>query len=108
LNLEALYNVGATILAGVPRGAGIHMIFLTGLSYIIDVYLIHANSAIAGNTLVWWLVGGGFLLFATAMYHTLGVPWTTSLLGFSFLPCPVLFFLYGARIRKLSRYTPTA
>ncbi len=87
------------------------MIFLPRLSYIIDVYLIHTNSAIAGNTLVWWLVGGGFLLFATAMYHTLGVPWTTSLLGvlsIAFLPCPVLFFLYGARIRKLSRYAPTA
>ncbi len=90
------------------------MIFLPappGLSYIINVYLIHANSAIAGNDLVWWFVGGGFLLFATAMYHTLGVPWTTSLLGFlsvAFLPCPILFFLYSARIRKLSGYTPTA
>ncbi len=87
------------------------MIFLPGLSYIIDVYLIHANSAIAGNTLVRWLVGGGFLLFATAMYHTLGVLWTTSLLGFlsvAFLPCLILFFLYSARIRKLSRYAPTA
>jgi len=88
-------------LAGVPIGAGIQMVFLPELSYIIDVYLIHANSAIAGNALARWLVGGGFLLFATAMYHTFGVPWTTSLLGFLsvvFLPCSILFFLYSARI----------
>lgn len=99
------------VLAGIPIGAGIQMIFLQGLSYIIDVYLMYANSAIAGNTLVRSLAGGGFPLFATAMYHTLGVEWATSLLGFlalAFLPCPILFYIYGARIRKMSRYSPTA
>ena len=99
------------VIAGIPIGAGILMIFLQGLSYIIDVYLMHANSAIAGNTFVRSLAGGGFPLFATAMYHTLGVPWATSLLGFlsvAFLPCPILFYVYGARIRKMSKYSPTA
>ena len=86
------------------------MIFLQGLSYIIDVYLMHANSAIAANTFVRSLAGGGFPLFATAMYHTLGVAWATSLLGFltvAFLPVPVLFFLYGKKIRQMSKYSPT-
>lgn len=41
-----------------------------------------ANSAIAANTSVRSLAGGGLPLFATAMYHTLGVAWATSLLGF--------------------------
>ena len=98
------------VLAGIPIGAGGQMIFLQGLSYIIDVYLMHANSAIAANTLVRSLAGAGFPLFATAMYHTLGVPWATSLLGFltvAFLPLPILCYVYGRKIRKMSRYSPT-
>lgn len=98
------------VLAGIPIGAGIQMIFLQGLSYIIDVYLMHANSAIAANTLVRSLAGAGFPLFATAMYHTMGVAWATSLLGFltvAFLPVPILFFVYGKKIRQMSKYSPT-
>ena len=98
------------VLAGIPIGAGVQMIFLQGLSYIIDVYLMHANSALAANTLVRSLAGGGFPLFATAMYHTLGVEWATSLLGFltiAFFPVPILFFIYGKKIREMSKYSPT-
>ena len=98
------------VIAGIPIGTGIELIFLQGLSYIIDVYLMHANSAIAANTFVRSFAGGGFPLFATAMYHNLGVAWATSLLGFltvAFLPAPILFFKYGKRIRQMSRYSPT-
>ncbi len=97
------------VIAGIPIGAGVLLIFLQGLSYIIDVYLMHANSAIAGNTLVRSMAGAGFPLFATALYHTLGVNWATSLLGFltvAFLPVPILFFIYGKKLRGLSRYSP--
>lgn len=41
-----------------------------GLNYIIDVYQMNANSAIAANTMVRSLAGAGFPLFAVAMYHT--------------------------------------
>ena len=98
------------VIAGIPIGAGVQMIFLQGLSYIIDVYLMHANSALAANTLVRSVAGGGFPLFATALYHTLGVAWATSLLGFltiAFFPVPILFFIYGKRIREMSKYSPT-
>lgn len=98
------------VLAGIPIGAGVQMIFLQGLSYIIDVYLMHANSAIAANTLIRSFAGAGFPLFATAMYHTLGVNWASSLLGFltvAFLPVPILFFIYGKKIRQMSKYSPT-
>lgn len=97
------------VIAGIPTGAGVLLIFLQGLSYIIDVYLMHANSALAANTLVRSVAGGGFPLFAVAMYHTLGVDWATSLLGFltvAFLPVPVLFYVYGKKLRGLSRYSP--
>lgn len=117
------------VLAGIPIGAGILMIFMQGLNvraffrahfavirwlisdqYIIDVYLMHANSAIAANTLIRSIAGAGFPLFATYMYHNLGVPWATSLLGFlttALFPVPVLFFIYGKKIRGLSKFSPT-
>lgn len=98
------------VLAGIPIGAGVLMIFLQGLNYIIDVYLMNANSAIAGNTFIRSLFGAGFPLFATAMYRNLGVNWATSLLGFltaALFPVPLVFYFYGAKIRRMSRFSPT-
>ena len=69
-----------------------------------------ANSAIAGNPFLRSLAGAGFPLFATQMYHTLGVDWATSLLGFltiAMIPVPILFFIYGEKLRKMSRFSPT-
>lgn len=85
------------------------MIFLQGLNYIIDVYKVNANSAIAANAFFRSWVGAGFPLFATPMFNNLGVPWAMSLLGFlciAMIPVPILYFIYGERIRKLSRYSP--
>jgi multidrug resistance protein len=99
------------VISGIFIGWGILMIFLQGLNYIIDVYMWHANSGIAANTLLRSLAGAGFPLFATAMYHTLGVAWATSLLGFlciAMIPAPIAFFFYGARIRKMSKFSPSA
>ncbi|MCJ1291774.1 Citrinin biosynthesis cluster MFS transporter mrr1 [Xylographa carneopallida] len=98
------------VLAGIPIGMGILIIFMQGLNYIIDVYLMYANSAIAANTLIRALAGAGFPLFATAMYDNLGVAWASSVLAFitlAMFPVPILFFIYGKKIRALSRYSPT-
>lgn len=97
------------VIAGVPIGMGILVIFMQGLNYIIDVYMMFANSAIAANTLVRSSVGGAFPLFAVQMYHKLGVDWASSLLGFltiAMIPIPILFYFYGAKIRAMSKYTP--
>lgn len=98
------------VLSGIFIGAGVLMIFLQGLSYIIDCYTMYANSAIAANTFLRSGFGAGFPLFAQAMFHTLGVNWATSLLGFitvALFPVPILFFFYGHKIRKMSKYAPT-
>ncbi|KAL2045924.1 hypothetical protein ABVK25_011945 [Lepraria finkii] len=98
----------AQVLAGIPIGVAVELILLQGMSYIIDVYLMFANSALAGNTFVRSLFGGAFPMFAAGMYHKLGVDWATSLLGFigiAFLPCPLLFFIYGKKIRGWSKYS---
>ena len=44
------------------------------------------------------------------MFEKLGVDWAGSLLGFlavAFLPIPFLFYIYGERLRKMSKYAPT-
>ncbi|EXJ79456.1 hypothetical protein A1O3_08958 [Capronia epimyces CBS 606.96] len=91
-------------------GGGCLVAFWQGMNYIIDCYGFYANSAIAINTFVRSIAGAGFPLFASAMYHNLGVPWATSLLAFlclAFVPVPILFYKYGAVIRQKSRFRPT-
>nr|POE46816.1 putative transporter c36.02c [Quercus suber] len=103
------FNPTLQILAGVPAGMGIVLIFLQGFNYIIDVYMMYANSAIAGNTFVRSAVGAAFPMIAVYMYPDMGVKWATTLLGFiavALIPVPILFFIYGPRIRKMSRFAP--
>ncbi|CRG84185.1 putative transporter C36,02c [Talaromyces islandicus] len=97
------------VIAGVPIGAGILVIFMQGLNYIIDVYLMYANSAIAANTFVRSALSGAFPLFAMQMYRKLGVDWASSLLGFltvAMIPIPILFYVYGAKLRSMSKFNP--
>ncbi|KUL82308.1 hypothetical protein ZTR_09726 [Talaromyces verruculosus] len=96
-------------LAGIPMGAGILVIFMQGLNYIIDVYMMFANSALAANTLARSLLAGGFPLFATQMYHKLGVDWASSLLAFltvGMVPIPFMLYRYGSKLRDMSRFRP--
>jgi DHA1 family multidrug resistance protein-like MFS transporter len=96
-------------IAGVPIGLGILVIFLQGVNYIIDVYGMLANSAVAANTLIRSISAGAFPLFATQMYRNLGMAWASSVLGFiaaAMVPIPFLFFFYGARIRAMSKFSP--
>lgn len=103
-------NLWPQVLSGIFIGLGVMVIFLQGLNYILDCYKMYGNSAIAANTFVRSWVGGGFVMFATPMYGNLGVPWATSLLAFlcvALFPAPILFYIYGAKIRTWSRYAPT-
>jgi DHA1 family multidrug resistance protein-like MFS transporter len=69
-----------------------------------------AASAIAGNTFLRSLCGAAFPLFATYMFEGLGVQWAGTLLGCvsaCLVPIPIIFYYYGARIRKRSKFAPT-
>ena len=66
-------NPWPQIIAGVPIGIGLQMVFLQGLAYIIDVYLMNANSALSANVIIRSVIGAGFAMFAAPMYHNLGV-----------------------------------
>lgn len=89
------------VLAGIPIGMSIQVIYTMGLNYILDVYTPYAASAVSANTFVRSMAAAGFPLFATPMYDHLGIGWATSLLGFVsvlMMPVPILFYVYGERL----------
>lgn len=93
--------------AGVFIGFGLITIFNSSINYIIDVYLIYAASAIAGNTFLRSAAACAFPLFATQMFHNMGVNWAGLLIacvGFALIPVPFLFFKYGRKIREKSKW----
>lgn len=98
--------VGPT-LAGFPVGFGFIFIYNSANNYLVDTYQHRAASALAAKTFLRSLWGASVVLFTTQMYHRLGYQWASTLLaGISLLCCaiPFLFWKYGARIRKRSKY----
>lgn len=72
-------------------------------------YLTGSASALAANTFVRSISAAAFPLFAPIMYRNLGTAWATSVLAFicvSLIPAPLIFYIYGARLRAKSRFTP--
>lgn len=83
------------------------MVFMPAVTYLVDVYLFDANSALAANAFVRSIVAASFPLFSTYMYENLGVNWASSLLGFlcvALIPAPIIFYIYGKKIRSWSRF----
>ena len=96
----------AQLIPTIPIAAGMYMLFMQGVVYTVDVYLLYANSAISSQTVVRSFFGAGFPLFATPMFRNLGVPWATSTLAFiatALIPVPVVFYVYGKKIRGWSK-----
>ncbi|KAK4066284.1 uncharacterized protein Triagg1_8116 [Trichoderma aggressivum f. europaeum] len=96
-------------LGGVVTGLGISMVFLQAFNYLIDAYLMLAASALAANTFLRSLSGAIFPLFSSYMFKGMGIQWAMTLLGCVaalLAPVPVIFYIKGAQIRKVSKYTP--
>ena len=88
-------------------GSGFILIFQNAVNYLIDAFTIHAASAQAANTFFRSFAGAGFPLFASQMFNNLGVQWAASTLGFiavAMIPIPVLFYVFGERLRKMSKF----
>lgn len=76
---------------------------MTVSTYLVDAFTIYAASAMAANTVFRSLAGAVLPLAGGKMYQTLGLGWGNSLLGFIALalsPLPIIFYVYGERIRK--------
>ena len=97
----------ASILAGIPFGFALVMLFTGISSYLTDCYGRYGASALAANTMLRCMFGAGFAIFATDMYEKMGAPWATSTLGFVALAMgimPLVFYRYGARLRAVSKF----
>ncbi|CAG5188939.1 uncharacterized protein ALTATR162_LOCUS12063 [Alternaria atra] len=100
-----------SIIASVPFGFSMVLVFLSIMNYLIDAYLIYAASALAANSVLRSLFGAAFPLFTSDMYKSLGIHWASSVPAFLALACvpfPFLFYKYGAAIRQRCRYAAEA
>jgi MFS transporter, DHA1 family, multidrug resistance protein len=82
------------IISGLPIGAGIVMIYMQGIAYIVDVYTINASSATSASSVVRSITAAGFVMFAAPMYNRLGVSFTNSSFFFFF------FFFFFSLFNK--------
>lgn len=96
-----------SIIACVPFGFGVILIYLGVLSYLIDSYTIFAASVLAANAVMRSSFGAIFPLFTTYMYRGLGIHWASSIPAFLTVLCmpfPFLFYKYGKDIRKRCKF----
>jgi multidrug resistance protein len=101
----------ASMAAGIPFGAGMVLVFLSIMNYLIDAYTIFAASTLAANAVLRSVFGTAFPLFTTQMYANLGVHWASSIPAFLALACvpfPFLFYKYGAAIRARCKFAAEA
>lgn len=76
-------------------------------TFLVDAYPLYAASALAANSFVRSSFAAGFPLFSTILYNKLGYQWASTLLAFLSVlmaPFPVLFFIYGKKLRRKSRF----
>jgi DHA1 family multidrug resistance protein-like MFS transporter len=69
-----------------------------------------AASAIAANTFCRSVLAASFPLFSRQMFNNMGIQWASTLLGCvatALVPIPVIFYLYGKRLRMKSHFAPT-
>lgn len=95
------------VLAGYFIGLGLQLIFISGLVYMVEVYITCANSAVSIHIAVRSFAAASFPLWAQPMYETLGVEYAaTTLAVFSalLLAFPILFFKMGLKIRNWSTF----
>lgn len=99
----------APTMSGLFTGAGLLIIFIQLFNYLIDTYLAFSASALAANTFCRSLVAAGFPLFSRQMFAGMGIQWAGTLLGCvaaALVPIPVIFILYGRRLRMRSQFAP--
>ncbi|KZL80770.1 major facilitator superfamily transporter [Colletotrichum incanum] len=100
-----------SIIASGFFAAGLVLVFLSLLNYLIDSYVIFAASVLAANSVMRSLFGAAFPLFTTQMYENLGIHWASSIpafLALACLPFPFLFYKYGHVIRRKCAFAAEA
>lgn len=91
----------------VPFGTGMLYSYQAVFIYLADAYRPAAASAMAANSATRSCFAAAFPLFTTYMFKRLGNQWSLTLCAFLLLvivPFPFLFFKYGHRYRKGSKF----
>lgn len=86
-------------------GFGLLMTFMPSATYLVDVFTIHAASAMAASTVLRSLAAAFIPLSSRTMYAQMGYGWGNTMLGLIatlLIPIPFLFIRYGDRIRARS------
>ncbi|KAF5008589.1 hypothetical protein FDECE_5141 [Fusarium decemcellulare] len=94
-------------LAGTFLSASLMLIYVAIINYLTDTYAEYAASVIAANTVARSAGSAAAPLFTTQMFSALGIGGGGSLIGgvatlLAFIP--FVFYWYGARIRRKSKY----
>ncbi|KAK9899949.1 MFS general substrate transporter [Cystobasidium minutum MCA 4210] len=98
----------APVILSIPFGVAFTFAFTCSFTYKVDAYRPYAASAMGANSFMRSSFAAGYPLFTVQMYNNLGVTWAGTLNAFLLLaltPCPFLFYKYGARLRKRSRFS---
>jgi DHA1 family multidrug resistance protein-like MFS transporter len=95
------------IIASAMFSVGGCLIFNSIFTYEAHAYPKYAASVLAGNDFMRSSFGAAFPVFATAMFHNLGVGWACTLLGclsVLFVPYPFVLLGFGRRLRLASKF----
>lgn len=95
------------ILASALWGWSFYTLILMTYLYTEDSYGVYSASALAGLGLVRNTFGGGFPLFAQALFKNEGYQWAGSILAFLacvLVPIPFILRAYGPRLRRRSPF----
>ncbi|KAK4495853.1 hypothetical protein PRZ48_013121 [Zasmidium cellare] len=86
---------------------GVIIILMCVQTYLVDTFTTYAASAIAANTVLRSLLGALLPLCGLDIYDALGLGWGNTLFGliaFGIAPIPILFGLYGGRLRAMKPF----
>ncbi|KAM0748976.1 MFS general substrate transporter [Meredithblackwellia eburnea MCA 4105] len=88
-------------------GASFLLIFQSGINYLIDGYTRFSASAVASNTFMRSLFAAGLPFAAQPLFHNLGTGLACTVLGCIVAvlgAVPFLFFIFGPKLRGMSRF----
>ncbi|OJJ06353.1 hypothetical protein ASPVEDRAFT_154403 [Aspergillus versicolor CBS 583.65] len=100
-------SIWSPLIATAVFGYGMTAIFIVAYMYLIDSYDIYSASALGFLVFTRYVVAGGMTVAGGPIYRSIGVHYTLTIMGALsavMTPVPYLFYVYGPRIRKRSKY----
>jgi MFS family permease len=97
-----------TVIGVIMMGFGYYTIFTSAVNYLVDTFQRWGASALAANTFARSILAAILPLLVKPWYDSMGNGWEFTVLGvFAMLniPIPFVFWVYGARIRAMGRFT---